>query len=217
MSEVIQELELSNQQHTGEVSRREKRMSRRRREILEVAARLFSSVGYEETTLEMIADELGLSKPGLYYYIRSKEDVLVQLHGDVIQSIINRVQANISQQMTPDERLRRLIVAHTISLCSHPARRILVLYRSHLFREQAQDVVVLRDQYQKIVEDIIAEGIQQGIFHVSDAKMATFAVLGALNWIPGWYSPDGPLSLEAVGEYFANILVGGLIKPTGSS
>lgn len=199
------------------IKRRERRMSRQRREILKVASYLFAKEGYEGTTLEMIADELGLSKPGLYYYIHSKADVLMQIHEDLVQGIIDRVHASITPEMPPDERLWRLIVAHTIAQCSHPAMRGIILSRAHLLNERARDVVALRDRYQKAVEAIIVEGIEQGVFHVSDAKLATFTILGALNWMPSWYSPDGPVSLEAISENFATTLVGGLVTPLNTS
>ncbi|MBV9231336.1 MAG: TetR family transcriptional regulator [Chloroflexi bacterium] len=190
-------------------------MNRRRREVLAVATRLFAEVGYEATTLEMIADELALSKPGLYYYIKSKEDVLVQIHQDVVQNVMDQVQASITPEMPPDERLWRLIVVHAITLCSHPARQIFLLYRGQLNRNL--DIVALRDRYQNLIESIVVEGIEQGIFHVANAKLSAFALLGALNWIPNWYSPEGSLSLGEIGEYFANILVGGLKEPLGAS
>jgi AcrR family transcriptional regulator len=211
-----QEREAEVYQQLNEGSRRGRRINRRRREILAVATRLFAEVGYEATTLEMIADELALSKPGLYYYIKSKEDVLVQIHEEVVQNLIDQVQASITPEMSPDERLWRLIVAHTVSLCSHPARRVLQLYRGQLSRRK-QDIIDLRDSYQNLIEAIVVEGIEQGIFHVKNARLATVALLGALNWIPNWYSPEGPMSLEEIGAYFASILIGGLINPLDAS
>jgi AcrR family transcriptional regulator len=199
-------------QQTNEDSRRERRMNRRRREILVVATRLFAEVGYEATTLEMIADELALSKPGLYYYIKSKDDVLVQIHEDIVQTIIDQAEASIMPEMSPDERLWRLIVSHVVTLCSHPARRVFLLYRDQL-SARTPDIIALRDRYQCIIEAAIVEGIEQGIFHVTNARLATAALLGALNWVPNWYSPQGPLSLQEIGAYFANILVGGLMNP----
>ena len=203
-------------QQSTEDSRRERRMNRRRREILVVATRLFAEVGYESTTLEMIADELALSKPGLYYYIKSKDDVLVQIHEDIVQTIIDQAEAITQLEMSPDERLWRLIVSHVVTLCSHPARRVFLLYRSQI-SERAQDIVALRDRYQKLIETAVKEGIERGIFQVTSAKLATAALLGALNWVPNWYSPEGPQSLQEIGAYFANILVGGLMNPIGSS
>lgn len=195
------------------MSRRERRMNRRRQEILKVAARMFAELGYERTTLEMIAEDLDLSKPGLYYYVRSKEDVLAQILEDIIQRTIERVQADVAPTTSPDERLRQLIVAHVLSLCVYPEGRAFTLHQGYLLGRIPPEIRELRDRYEQSVRDIIVEGIEKHIFHVSNAKLATFTLLGALNWIPLWYSPDGPLSPEEIGESTARLLVGGLKNP----
>ena len=192
-------------------------MNRRLREILKVAARMFAELGYERTTLEMIAEELDLSKPGLYYYVKSKEDVLAQILEDIIQRTIERVQADVAPMMSPDERLRQLIVAHVLSLCVYPEGRAFTLHQGYLLGRIPPEIRDLRDRYEQSVREIIIEGIDKHIFHVADAKLATFTLLGALNWIPLWYSPDGVLSPEEIGESTARLLVGGLTSPLGLS
>lgn len=196
-----------------DTSRRERRMSRRRAEILKVAARMFAEIGYERTTFDMIAEELGLSKPSLYYYIESKEDVLAQLLEEVIRGIEDQVNAEISPLMPPDVRLQRLIIAHVTRICVYPEGRVLVLYDNHLLSERKSEILNMRERYQRLVQSIIAEGVEFGLFPIRDAKMATLAVLGALNWIAHWYSPSGPLLPRQIGEHYARILVGGLIHP----
>jgi len=84
------------QQHT-DLSRRTRRIHRRKLDILKVAARLFAERGYERTTLDMIADELGLSKPSLYYYVKSKEEVLADIFQEIFQSILESAQRDNSQ------------------------------------------------------------------------------------------------------------------------
>lgn len=143
--------------------------------------------------------------------------MLTQIHEDIVQGIIDQVQASIAPTMPPQERLWQLIVAHVISICAYPERRAFNLFGGTLLSQHAQDVIELRSSYQQMVEAILAEGIELGIFHVPNAKLATMAILGSLNWIPRWYSPDGPLSPKEIGEYFANILVAGLVNPLDPS
>jgi hypothetical protein len=73
--------------------------------------------------------------------------------------------------------------------------------------------VGLRDRYQQMLEDTIAEGIAQQCFQVRDAKIAALALFGSLHWIPLWYMPDGPLSPEEAANYCAAIFIGGLTHP----
>ncbi len=195
------------------VNRRELRMSRRRKEILKVAARFFAEVGYERTTLEMIASELGLSQPALYYYVAKKEDVLAQLLEDIIQRIIARAQKDISSDMPPDQQLRQLIKAHVSSICQYPEGKAFILYESHLLSQRTPEILELRDRYQQFVESILIEGVKQGIFHIADVKLTLFALLGSLNWIPRWFSIEGRLTPEVLGDLYAEMLLNGMMAP----
>ena len=202
-----------NLQQSNDTSRRARRMHRRQQDILKVAARLFAERGYERTTLEMIADELGLSKPSLYYYVKSKEDILADIFQEIFQRILESVQADVKPEMPPQERLHHLITAYVTHACVYPEGRMLFLYESYLLSICNPELLDLRARYQRQVEDAISEGIQQRIFRVSDARLATLAVVGALHAIPLWYMPDGPLSPLEIGEYYAGLLIGGLVTP----
>jgi len=200
-------------QQSNNASRRARRIQRRQQDILKVAARLFAERGYERTTLEMIADELGLSKPSLYYYVKSKEDILADIFQEIFQRILARVQADVSPDLEPQVQLHHLIIAYVTHACIYPEGRILFLYESYLLSICNPELLALRDRYQQQVEDVICEGIKQGIFRVSDAKLATLALVGALHAIPLWYVPDGPLSPREIGEYYAHLFIGGLVTP----
>ena len=206
-----------NLEQSNDTSRRARRMHRRQQDILKVAARLFAERGYERTTLEMIADELGLSKPSLYYYVKSKEEILADIFQEIFQRILESVQTDASPELSPQERLHHLITAYVTHACVYPEGRMLFLYESYLLSICNPELLDLRARYQQQVEDAISEGIQQGIFRVSDARLATLAVVGALHAIPLWYMPDGPLSPLEIGDYYAGLLIGGLITPLDQS
>jgi TetR/AcrR family transcriptional regulator len=71
-------------------------------------------------------------------------------------------------------------------------------------------IVARRDQFDHGVRRLITEGIDSGFFGVTDAKLLSFAMIGAVNWIPRWYRADGPASPELIAERFAEYLVAGL-------
>ena len=207
-------MELERRDTEKGLNRRQVRMNIRRQEILKVAARFFAEVGYERTTLEMIASELGLSQPALYYYVANKEDVLAQLFEDIIQRIIRRTEETISSVELADRQLQLLIKAHVASLCQYPEGKAFILYESHLLSLRTPEILEMRDRYQQIVESILNAGIEQGVFPITNVKLATFALLGALNWIPRWYSLDGNLSEEVIGDFYAQFLTNALMKPS---
>lgn len=200
-------------QQNSDLGRRTRRIHRRKHDILKVAARLFAERGYEHTTLDMVADELGLSKPSLYYYVKSKEDILADIFQEIFQRILESAQRDGSPNLEPQVRLQHLISAYVAHACVFPEGRMLFLYESYLLSVCNSELRALRDDYQQQVEDAISEGIQQGIFRVPDARLAMHAIVGALHAIPLWYLPDGPLSPLQIGEYYARLLIGGLVAP----
>ena len=60
------------------------------------------------------------------------------------------------------------------------------------------------------MREVLKEGVRSGAFVYADAKLLSFAILGAVNWIPRWYSPDGPSTSEEIAEKFADYLIAGL-------
>ena len=67
----------------------------------------------------------------------------------------------------------------------------------------------MRDQFDRGMRRVIEEGMQAGAFGVVDAKLLSFAILGAVNWIPRWYSPDGPATSQTIADLFADYFISG--------
>jgi AcrR family transcriptional regulator len=192
------------------MNRREVRASLRLRDILHVAARLFAELGYERTTLDMVAEELGLTKPALYYYVKSKEDVLTQILDRMMRSTEESVMEAVSQQVSAHDRLRALISAHLTSICVYPEGRALVLYESNLLAKKNEDMAASRSRFQHLLQEIIADGVKEGVFHVSDTRTASLAILGAMNWVPRWYSPTGEYNTDELSDQFVGLLLRGV-------
>ena len=70
-----------------------------------------------------------------------------------------------------------------------------------------------RDAYERSVRDVIAEGIAKKVFRPVDAKLAAFAILGALNWMARWYRAGGGASADEIGHAFADLFLSGLLLP----
>ena len=75
-------------------------------------------------------------------------------------------------------------------------------------------VIARRDAFDKGVRRVIEEGMATGVFAHGDPKLLAFALFGAVNWIPRWYSPDGPASSQAIADLFADFFIGGLRSST---
>ena len=182
----------------------------RRSEILHAALRAFSERGYYATTLEDIADSLGVRKTALYHYFPDKEAILFESHRVSLAEVERHLREARERFERASDRLRYVIREHVRVMTetlegSSPAFEIPALSSKH-----QKKIVAARDRYERALRRIIQRGIEGGEFRKTDPKIATFAILGAINWIARWYRPEGSLHAPELGDAFAEHLVGGL-------
>ena len=179
-------------------------------DILKSAAKAFRKLGYHGATVEQIASALRMKKGNLYYYFKNKEAILFACHQyslDRLMQLLDEVQQS---GLTADEKLRRLIVAFVHTILDELHGTALFLDLEALSPHHLKAVIVRRDQFDRGVRSVLAEGMSVGTFGGGDPKLLAFALFGAVNWIPRWYSPDGPASSQTIGDLFADFFIGGL-------
>jgi len=196
------------------MARRTERQEARREQILNGAARVFSKKGYHASTVDEIAKELGLTKASIYYYVSDKSDLLYQLYKRAMTMLLESQASIMARPDPPDAKLAAMIEEYVRIVGGATAMYSVVVLREHhaLPPRKRKEIIAMRDQYERAYQQCIQEGIEQGIFEAQDVKMASYVVLGALNWIPSWYNPRGSLSKEQIGKMFAEQLVRGLRK-----
>jgi AcrR family transcriptional regulator len=179
-------------------------------QILQSAAAAFRSHGYHGATVQRIAAALRMEKGNLYYYFRNKEEILFACHQYSLDRLIRLLDEISESAESPDDKIRTLIVAlvHTIVDELHGTTLftdLVALSPAHL-----KTIIVRRDCVDRGLRRIIADGIATGAFGDRDAKLLSFAILGAVNWIPRWFKPDGPASSATIADGFASYLIAGL-------
>jgi AcrR family transcriptional regulator len=188
---------------------REKR-ERRRAQILHAALRAFRERGYYATTLDDIAEHLGLRKTALYHYFPDKEAILYECHRESLAEL-DRLMRNQKQRFNSHaERLAHVIREHVRVMTETLEGSPLAFEVTALSSERQGEVIAARDRYERGLRRIIENGIESGEFRAVDSKTAVFAILGAINWIARWYRPEGSLQAPELGQEFADHLVGGL-------
>ena len=180
--------------------------------ILRTAAELFSNQGYEATSLDMIADQLGMHKATLYHYIKNKEQIL---HQCLIRSFddIENVMTAVSDRSTPVIERLKLFVQHLVYAQNSDFGRCLVLVGTRpLEGSSYDDIRSFQRRLDKTVRDLITEGIADGSIKPCRPELFSALLFGALNWVPRWYNPNGKLTLEDITENFLNTLLWGISK-----
>ena len=185
-----------------------------RLEILKSAAKAFRKLGYHGATVEQIAAALHMKKGNLYYYFRNKEDILFACHNyslDRLNQLLDDIQHS---PLRADEKLQRLIVAFVHTILDELHGTALFLDLEALSPSHLKAVIVRRDQFDRGVRKVLEEGMSEGTFGRGDSKLLAFALLGAVNWIPRWFNPEGPASSQEIADYFARFLIEGLRATT---
>lgn len=181
---------------------RQEQHNAKRRIILDQAARMFADHGFHQTTIEQIAVALEVSKPTIYYYIDSKEDILFQILQIALADLDERLPRQAGGPAKAIDRLERFLQIYAeIILSDFGVCMALVTDRS-LNPEQRKKLRTLKKEFEIRFRNIIADGQRDGSILVDNPRFYANAVLGAYNWMPQWFSRSGPAAPEEVGKIF---------------
>jgi len=194
---------------TGSTHVRDKR-ERRRAEILRAALRAFRDKGYHATTLDDIAEHVGVRKTALYHYFPDKEAILYECHRESLAEVRRLLTIAGKRAESASEHLALVIREHVRVMIETLEGSPLAFEVTALSPERQAEVIQARDKYERGLRRIIDQGVKDGEFRDVDSKIAVFAILGAINWIARWYRPDGAVKAPELGAQFADHLVGGL-------
>ena len=183
--------------------------------MLEHATRLFAEKGFAGTSLQDVAESMGLKRPALYYYFKSKDDLLDRLIADAttgpaleLKVIAERADLDATQ------RLHAIARSSVAWIVTHTDRfLLLVKSESELSPANLKKFNAGRRDAVDIVRAVIDDGIKSGQFRPVDSRVATFGVFGICNWVAWWYQPGGRESVESIADQLADMVVAGLQRP----
>ena len=190
------------------------RLSRRRDEILEKAAHLFCVKGYDSTAMSDIADEVGITKAGLYYFVESKEHLLYLITDYGLDLLDQTVLEPLQSVNNPKELLHEVIRLHIHMVLTRPREVTIILHErtalTGVYREKIQQ---RKKDYINYVRSILRSLQKNGEARSDlDPTAATFFLLGAVNWIYQWHKVDGPLSEEQLTEAVTKLFTKGYLN-----
>jgi len=170
------------------------------RRILEQSARLICQYGFEATSMQQIADACGLTKAGIYHYVKTKEGLLVAImhYGmDLFEEEVYRQVVNIQD---PVERLRMTMIRNIKLTLSRKEVAIILNENRAMSRSALRDLNVRRRQYVTLLESAFREAIERRQIRPIDPTVAAFSFLGITLWTPNLYRADGRLSMQQLAE-----------------
>jgi AcrR family transcriptional regulator len=186
----------------------------RLQKVIDTAAELFHKKGFKSATLDGLAKQLGLSKTALYHYVSSKEHLLSMVYGQAFEKIFERTEEIAAMDVPPDEKLRLILRDHIKNITIKNAALLSVFFaeENQLPKDDFQKILKEKRRYSQIIEDIIKDGIAEGIFEPADPRLRANAILGMCNWVYKWYKPKRTAySPDQVADHFIALLEAGYL------
>ncbi|WP_242888422.1 TetR/AcrR family transcriptional regulator [Actinomadura litoris] len=191
--------------------RRQMSKDERRAEIIATAADLFEKLGYAGASMDDIAAAVGIGKPTLYHYFRSKSELLWYMHEELIDGLIAAHRARVERGAEPVELLRGVIHDFLENIATRRGQ-CRVFFENHRELPDADLAVATekRTRYEAMVEEAVRDGIADGTFRDVDTKLFSLAIFGMSNWAYQWYHSDGKFSHEEIADAFWDYAYRGL-------
>jgi len=182
----------------------------KREAVLKTAAELFLEKSYGRTSLNDVAKRLNITKPALYHYFHNKEDILLGCYGWGTKLIEESVSEIAEHDGTGLEKVEAFIYSYANVMTVNFGRCVMRMDEGDLSPGARTKVRASKRKIDRRLRSFIQEGIEDHSIAACDAKIAAFAIAGALNWICMWYEPEGALSAEEISSQFARTLTRGL-------
>lgn len=189
--------------------------SERWRAILDAASELFSTKGYEETSMQEIADAVGMLKGSLYHYIRNKEDLLFHLLLEIHDDLSVHFEEYARAEGTALTKVAAFVDGHS----RHNIREIArgpIFYRNfqHLGTQRQAVILERRRNFDRFLRELIRQGQDEGVIRLDvDVEIAVLIILTAMNSLHVWYHAEHGNSEERVAHEFTRMFLLGLAVP----
>jgi AcrR family transcriptional regulator len=186
-------------------------------QILKASAEIFADKGFDSTSIRDIARATGMSLAGLYYYFRTKEELLCLIQEQCLLTLLDNWEKSSSEEKPARNRVG-LFVENHLGFFLHNMNEMKVMSHEDrsLTGEYRKRVLGLKRRYVKILMDLVEELQQEEKVEKLHVRVAALSLFGMMNWIYTWYNPDRDLPLASLIEqmlriYFFGVLRGGSI------
>jgi AcrR family transcriptional regulator len=186
----------------------------KRQQIIDQAADLFAKQGYAATGIAEIGKVAGLAKGALYYYIGSKENLLVEIQNRVLGPLLDAARNIAALDEDPVLRLR-LLSETLLEIIFARLDHIWVYehdYR-HLTGENRSRLIAQRHEFEQIVTNLLTAAMESGAFRKMDPRLAMLQFLNMHNHTYQWVRPGGPWDAAFLSQQYCATLISGFRSP----
>jgi len=187
-------------------------------QILKTSAQIFADKGFDSTSIRDIARAAGMSLAGLYYYFRTKEELLCLIQEQCLLTLLDNWEKFAADKKPARARIGIFVENH-LGFFLHNMNEMKVMSHedSSLTGEYRTRVLGLKRRYVKVLMDLVEELQKEEKVEKLDVRVAALSLFGMMNWIYTWYNPGRDLALGTLMEqmlriYFFGVLRGGSVE-----
>jgi TetR/AcrR family transcriptional regulator, cholesterol catabolism regulator len=187
-------------------------------DIYRVAAQIICEKGFDATSMNDIAEAVGITKAGIYHYIPGKKDLLFRIMNFGLDELDEEVISPARAITDAEQRLRAIINSHVQLITIRSTRQgnnpitIVVDEVAGLAPAHRRKIDERKRAYVDLIRETLKQLKDEGKLNDVDVTAAAFSLLGMILWLSRWYNPEGRLTPEQVAEEITNIALGGLLR-----
>lgn len=183
-----------------------------RENILAAAVQLFAEYGYHAAPLRDIARLAGIQAASIYHHYPNKQSLLIEIMEVHMNYLNNRLEHILREYTEPKQRLKEAIASHIRLHTTYKAEFFIIDTEIRALEPDSRaHVLSLRDTYERLVQEILRDGIERGLFRNTDVKVASYAIIAMCTEVAGWFRPDGRLSVQQVIDIYCQLVTQGLL------
>lgn len=184
------------------------------KQIMQHATALFAERGFAGTSLQDIADAMGLTRPALYHYVANKDELLARLVTEITEEpAVILAGINKRTDLGPVDKLHAMAEAIALHHAAAPDRfRLLIRSEAELPENLSKTYEQSRRRVLKEFISVIRAGIDAGSFRAVDPRVASLGIIGMLNWMAWWYQPGTTANAKSVANQLADMAIQSVLQ-----
>ncbi len=183
-----------------------------RNNILAAAVQLFAEYGYHAAPLRDIAQIAGIQAASIYYHYANKEALLVEIMETHMRHLNASLERILREEQDPLKRLYEATANHIRLHTSYKSEFFIIDTEIRALEgDNRHYILSLRDHYESLLQELLRDGMERGMFRLSDVKVSSYAIIAMCTAVSTWFRPSGRLSVQQVIDMYSRMITQGLL------
>lgn len=188
-------------------------MEDKKTRIIQAAVQLFKERGFHQVSVRNIIKQASVSNGCFYHYFATKDELLFAINDFIMDYVLENAERVLNNSQTPVEKLYGILSTFIKTFYVYNEEVVVMYQENHyLAPEYYRKMRQKRDQYSRIVMNVLEEGVEKKEFRpLKPLSIVAFMILGMVNWTYTWYDPDGELSIEEIAARYIDFIFNAIL------